>query len=385
MPSDEPLLRAILDRPDDDHLRLVYADWLEENGQTERAEFIRVQIELSKEEADSPERRALAFRGRKLLDQHQQDWLGPIGALVREWRFCRGFLERIAVSAKTLQASGSVLFTSAPLQRLWITETQGDLNGLAAIPESNRLIGLDLCGNLITTEGLESLTHFSHLGGVQRLGLLFNRINDAGARLLCQHPFFQRLTLIRCGGNPITEPARQMLRDHFGDRVSFHRERDEDALYVIECGAISVGFGKDDTQLLIHRSELGVRILRFDHDGNPLDPIDLGSQTPYINFFRAIAPGQQREEPALLQELGYCPATIRVKRFHTPNGPCIADFSSGNGWPYVFEHPDDPDLDLTDIQNAHQWLETWLAEGRFMYKWFSSDCAINRLGEIVAP
>jgi uncharacterized protein (TIGR02996 family) len=41
------LLRAILEAPADDAPRLVYADWLEENGEHERAEFIRVQAELA--------------------------------------------------------------------------------------------------------------------------------------------------------------------------------------------------------------------------------------------------------------------------------------------------------------------------------------------------
>jgi uncharacterized protein (TIGR02996 family) len=39
------LLRMILEQPAEDSHRLVYADWLEENGQPERAEFIRLQIE----------------------------------------------------------------------------------------------------------------------------------------------------------------------------------------------------------------------------------------------------------------------------------------------------------------------------------------------------
>src|SRR5262249_46319231 len=42
------LLRALLETPEDDALRLVYADWLQENGQAERAEFIRVQCELAR-------------------------------------------------------------------------------------------------------------------------------------------------------------------------------------------------------------------------------------------------------------------------------------------------------------------------------------------------
>src|SRR4051794_35511686 len=41
----EAFLRAIFDAPDDDLPRLVYADFLEENDDPDRAAFIRVQIE----------------------------------------------------------------------------------------------------------------------------------------------------------------------------------------------------------------------------------------------------------------------------------------------------------------------------------------------------
>lgn len=44
--TDEPaLLRAVLAAPADDTPRLVYADWLDENGQPERAAFIRQGVE----------------------------------------------------------------------------------------------------------------------------------------------------------------------------------------------------------------------------------------------------------------------------------------------------------------------------------------------------
>ncbi len=36
MTDNDALLRAILDSPDDDAPRLVYADWLEENGDATR-------------------------------------------------------------------------------------------------------------------------------------------------------------------------------------------------------------------------------------------------------------------------------------------------------------------------------------------------------------
>lgn len=48
--SHAAFLRAILDRPDDDAPRLVYADWLDDRGDADRAELIRVQCEIAKPE-----------------------------------------------------------------------------------------------------------------------------------------------------------------------------------------------------------------------------------------------------------------------------------------------------------------------------------------------
>jgi uncharacterized protein (TIGR02996 family) len=45
--EERSLLLGVRNNLDDNNPRLVYADWLEENGEPERAEFIRVQCELS--------------------------------------------------------------------------------------------------------------------------------------------------------------------------------------------------------------------------------------------------------------------------------------------------------------------------------------------------
>ena len=47
MHEGDALLRARLDEPDNDLPRLVYADWLDDHGSPDRAELIRVQIELA--------------------------------------------------------------------------------------------------------------------------------------------------------------------------------------------------------------------------------------------------------------------------------------------------------------------------------------------------
>ena len=52
MTQRDALLRAVCENPDDDLPRLVFADWCDENGEPERAEFIRTQIELRR--SDTP-------------------------------------------------------------------------------------------------------------------------------------------------------------------------------------------------------------------------------------------------------------------------------------------------------------------------------------------
>lgn len=47
MTDRDALVAAILADPEDDLPRLIYADWCEEQGDLERAEFVRVQCELS--------------------------------------------------------------------------------------------------------------------------------------------------------------------------------------------------------------------------------------------------------------------------------------------------------------------------------------------------
>ena len=48
MTDDTDLLAAVLADRADDHLRLVYADWLDEAGEPNRAEFIRIQIDIAR-------------------------------------------------------------------------------------------------------------------------------------------------------------------------------------------------------------------------------------------------------------------------------------------------------------------------------------------------
>ena len=71
MTEREALYRTICENPDDDTPRLVYADWLQENGEEARAEFIRVQCNLAKLPRSDPGWAECLVREQQLLDAHR--------------------------------------------------------------------------------------------------------------------------------------------------------------------------------------------------------------------------------------------------------------------------------------------------------------------------
>ena len=125
MTADNPFLQALLAEPDDDTLRLAMADWLDENDQPARAEFIRVQIELARGVPDRDRRRVLELRQRDLLVAHDAQWVAPLAAVLSlrkgqwgGWVFRRGFVEYFRLTAPTLAVYGSRLAKLTPVRAL---------------------------------------------------------------------------------------------------------------------------------------------------------------------------------------------------------------------------------------------------------------------------
>jgi uncharacterized protein (TIGR02996 family) len=117
MSQGDPLFQAILADPDDDALRLVYADSLEERGEPERAAFIRVQVELARLPEGDGRRGALEATERRLLAENEEAWLGPIRPWVSHWVFRRGFVEEVTVPAQVYLDHAAALTRLAPIRR----------------------------------------------------------------------------------------------------------------------------------------------------------------------------------------------------------------------------------------------------------------------------
>src|SRR5262245_10416046 len=111
-------LAAIRDAPEDDLPRLVCADWLDENGQPDRAEFVRVQVELSRGVSPRSRARDLLVRLRGLIRGHRGRWLGLLASHAPDSVFERGFVEGVRLNGTTLLRHGAALFDEHPIHRL---------------------------------------------------------------------------------------------------------------------------------------------------------------------------------------------------------------------------------------------------------------------------
>src|SRR5687767_9827163 len=70
------LRRAVCQDPGDDTLRLVFADWLDDQGEHARAELVRVQCALAALPPADDRRLDLLARQEDLLAAHEAEWLG---------------------------------------------------------------------------------------------------------------------------------------------------------------------------------------------------------------------------------------------------------------------------------------------------------------------
>jgi uncharacterized protein (TIGR02996 family) len=103
----EGFFRDILANPGDDTPRLIYADWLDDQGDSARAEFIRVQCEIPKL-TDTTKRGVLRKREADLFAEHQAKWAKPLVDRNYHAEFDRGLLSE--KSAR--EAAGQISYLS---------------------------------------------------------------------------------------------------------------------------------------------------------------------------------------------------------------------------------------------------------------------------------
>lgn len=194
---------AIASEPDDNDLRLVFADWLDEHGDTNRAEFIRLQCMLAGTKAPLDDLPALRNREQELLRAHEKEWAAEFFPWADGVEFERGFVSALSTSASHLLENADSLFSSSPIQRLRLHGAHDLMPEIAGRPFLGRIRAIDLSNVSIQDEGLEALLGSPYLLSLESLCLNNTVITNAGLDSLVAWPGFPRLVSLDVSANLI--------------------------------------------------------------------------------------------------------------------------------------------------------------------------------------
>jgi uncharacterized protein (TIGR02996 family) len=249
MTPDEAFLHVVVESPDDDAPRLVYADWLEERGDP-RGEFIRVQCHLARLAPGDPRYFDLYRRTEQLWAAHSETWLQPFRRALAERSlsfhdalfygqmypplgplFDRGFLEKVSMAADQFLTLADMLFRLTPVRKAVLLGARDHLSALARSPYLARLKALGLRGQPnervsgdfsdydpgpcwlapIGDGGARVLAASPHLGGLTALDLGYNEVEDAGVQALAACPGLAGLTELDLSLNRIGDGGARAL------------------------------------------------------------------------------------------------------------------------------------------------------------------------------
>jgi uncharacterized protein (TIGR02996 family) len=131
MTDEDALLAAVVAAPDDDTPRLAYADWLDEHGQPDRAEFIRVQVARARLAPGDERDEELRRREATLFGRHRKNWLRPFRTPLPGARcaFTRGFVEAIDTEVSLYLRAEADLYRTTILRDVVVRRVQ-DWSGL---------------------------------------------------------------------------------------------------------------------------------------------------------------------------------------------------------------------------------------------------------------
>jgi uncharacterized protein (TIGR02996 family) len=294
MNHDDAFLQEIIADPDSDVPRLVYADYLEENGNADRAEFIRVQCELAKLGEDDERRFDLEAREQELLQAFGKKWLAPSRAWASVgWEYRRGFVEHITLTSSRLAKYADELFRRAPVREVTLRGLPAALTELVNCPQLARICALDVVSglNYLREAYCAELASSPYLKNLRTLRFNRTRTGVGGIAVLLATGAFPELTRLE-----LQHHRHRRLTDVLADLPSLARLRELDLSYN--------EFGDDGLQALMRSqylagprslllasnriSAVGVRALAVD-SLNGLAELDLADNLLGDEGVRALA------------------------------------------------------------------------------------------------
>lgn len=216
----EAFLKAIFAAPDDDLPRLVFADWLDERGESEGAERIR------RECHEQSVNRGFAVNGvievpvpllsdpvsfRRTAVAEHPEWYGTSRLTV---------IGGLIASSKPI----STILNSTVTQRVTHLDLSGTVRSEDTEAETAPLAWYTLSEFTyqprVTFQAVEALVSARECSRIIHLDLRNNDLDNDAARVICRSPYLHRLKSLRLSeGNQLRGRTWAQLIDRFGEEV----------------------------------------------------------------------------------------------------------------------------------------------------------------------
>jgi len=235
----EAFLLAIFTNPDDDLPRLVFADWLDENGEAAWAELIRVQCMCARTSpADLSDLERLTLRQ---VQTHNGVGVASRGFLKTDVLHCPTDLLADPVEFRRrailqnpewygcveLKAEGRMIASSKPINTILnspVTQrvTKLDLSG--ALIEVEREGGDGLLSEfeyhpIVSFQAVEALVSARECRRFTHLDLRNNDLDNDAARAILRSNYLTRLESLQLGWGQLRGRTWNALREKFGEEV----------------------------------------------------------------------------------------------------------------------------------------------------------------------
>ena len=250
-PAHEPFLRAICQAPDDDAPRLVFADYLDETGDPDRATFIRRHIELARYlSADD-----LKQWKDELFRQHAVGWIaelpGPASLWVERYMtnaarwaeaadvrqfetwtdeppalkdWDRGFPAAVYVPGAGDDFLSHIerITEFVPVRRVHLLDADhaGELvRTMAGLPFLRKLRELKLPAQPLPDDAVVALAGSPFATNLRFVALLAERMTDRAGRAFAESPYRGDVEVLHLLRTEFSDAVRARLRARFGFRV----------------------------------------------------------------------------------------------------------------------------------------------------------------------
>jgi uncharacterized protein (TIGR02996 family) len=347
MSDEDALLAAIYANHGEDTPRLMYADWLDEHGRHERAEFIRVQIERTRttppgvpNHNSAAEKKAKpSAREKELLEQHASEWFRPPVNWKPDQHYMvqRGFPYALLGAHEVLRDSQDTL-ARWPIVKLYCGLSVRDTESarlLAESPSLARIRELELYYSHAGLAVVRTILESPYLVGLVWLHVGSCGLRDEGAMFLAQSPCLPILRHLDLNNNDITDAGMRALIEskHRGSIESLSLSNNEvtaDAACAFleserwtsltDLCLWNVKFGDDQIAQLARCSALTrLSALTLNANGITDDGVRVLTASPHVRNLRTLSLATNNLTPACADALIESPYLRDLKYLRLAN------------------------------------------------------------------